>query len=453
MDRRPAPAPAPPMPSTEAMERQQFAGGAHAVLLSTASALAAGHAQRVASSHFEARLRAVAAGAGVLALGGVALLLAATPARLPAGIALAVLAMLPVRGLVRALFIRARLRQVTAPMDDILATPLSAAMETPEPPAAEPGWVLQARGLTFGFNPTRAPQVCDADLDLRPGEQLGLTGPSGGGKSTLAALLAGLHAPRRGTLALARRADGAPVRVGWVHRADFFIAGTVRENLCLWADVDAGALERAVHDACLDDVLAARPGGLDAPVQLHGRNFSGGQRQRMEIARALLRDPAVLVLDEAVDGLDAVLEARLRGRLRTRGCALVIVSHRAGTLAACDRVLRVAGGRIEAHAPALSARRAKGRRRPASPRARRPSTWPRCGSRPMEWPTSRCSSAGAHRRLARRRARAGRTPRPGHAAARDRAGCRFARPGRAPRARGRSDAVAAAGPAAAGVPR
>ncbi|RYY83800.1 MAG: ATP-binding cassette domain-containing protein, partial [Comamonadaceae bacterium] len=135
-----------------------------------------------------------------------------------------------------------------------------------------------------------------------------------------------------------------------MNRAHFFIAGTVRENLTLWADVDDARLLRAVHDACLDDVLAARPGGIDATVLPHAGNFSGGQRQRLEIARALLREPAVLVLDEAIDGLDAALEMELRARLRARGCALVIVSHRAGTLAACDRLLRVAGGRIEAAA-------------------------------------------------------------------------------------------------------
>lgn len=342
----------PPQPSPvvapEAMERHQFAGGAPALLLAWASSLAENHAQRVASLHFEAKFRALAATAAVLAPGAVALLHAESPGAagtLPAAMALALLAVAPLPALAPVLFARARLRQLRAPMEDILATPLESASQEPVA-AAPPGLLLDARGLTFGFNPTRAPQVSEVDLALRPGEQLGLTGPSGGGKSTLAALLAGHHRPWRGSVARAHGGDGLPVPVGWVNRAHFFIAGTVRDNLCLWQPVDAAVLQRAVHDACIDDVLAARPGGLDAVVLPQARNFSGGQRQRLEIARALLRQPALLVLDEAIDGLDAALETRLRGRLRARGCALVIVSHRAGTLAACDRVLRVDGGRV-----------------------------------------------------------------------------------------------------------
>lgn len=136
--------------------------------------------------------------------------------------------------------------------------------------------------------------------------------------------------------------------MAWVDKGSFFFEGTVRDNLCLWDEgVSQDALQQAVHDACLDEVLQARPGGLDAHVEPRGRNFSGGQRQRMEIARALLHKPDILILDEATDGLDTTLEARIRAHIRRRGCSLIMVSHRASTLAACDRVLRVAAGQVE----------------------------------------------------------------------------------------------------------
>jgi ABC-type bacteriocin/lantibiotic exporter with double-glycine peptidase domain len=211
------------------------------------------------------------------------------------------------------------------------------------------GGGLRMRDVVFGHAQAKPPLIDAASLEVRAGEQLGLTGPSGGGKSTIAGLLAGIHRPWSGTIEC-----GSTQRVAWIDKTAFFFEGTVRENLCLWETCfDEAALAEAVRDACLSEVLEARPGGLDAPVEAQGRNFSGGQQQRLEIARALLRQPAFLVLDEATDALDPALEARVRERLRRRGCALVVVSHRASTLAACDRVVHVANGRIvDAPAPA-----------------------------------------------------------------------------------------------------
>jgi ABC-type bacteriocin/lantibiotic exporter with double-glycine peptidase domain len=242
-------------------------------------------------------------------------------------------------------------------VDDVLAYP-DAIAESPRGTdgrgdvsvgAAElsDGTALCARGLTFGYSATREPLIRDIDITLARGEQLGLTGPSGGGKSTLTGLLAGSLRAWAGRIETHERRPATGGRVACVDKATFFFEGSVRDNLCLWRTAVAEeTLRRAIEDACLDDVLDARPGGLDAPVHMRGRNFSGGQRQRLEIARALLTEPAILVLDEATDALDPALEARVRANLRRRGCALIIVSHRVSTLAACDRVLRVEGGRI-----------------------------------------------------------------------------------------------------------
>ncbi|MBF0423834.1 MAG: ATP-binding cassette domain-containing protein [Magnetococcales bacterium] len=232
-----------------------------------------------------------------------------------------------------------------------------------EPPAVEPrsvsgtrgGSILRSRNAVFGFTRVKPPLLAGITLELHPGEQLGLTGPSGGGKSTLVELLIGLHRPWQGEILL----DGAPLttlsreqlsrEIAWIDKKPFFIPGSVRDNLLLWrTDVTEADLDQAVADACLAETIAGLPQGWHFQMSPRGANFSGGQRQRLEIARAMLGKPRILVLDEATDGLDDALEKRLRQNFRRRGIAVIWVSHRAATLAACDRTLHLVGGRLVA---------------------------------------------------------------------------------------------------------
>lgn len=217
-------------------------------------------------------------------------------------------------------------------------------------PASVHAPILRFHNVVFGHSPTRPPLLNGVDFAFQAdAEQVGITGPSGGGKSTFAALAAGLHAPWSGFV------EGG-AHVMWVDKSPFLFDGTISENLTLWRDGLSDAdLWQALGDACLDDVISARPDGLGTSVVTRGRNFSGGQRQRLEIARALTYDPKVLILDEALDALNPTLEARLRDNLRRRGCALVIVSHRASTLAACDRILHFTEGRLQEESPAHDA--------------------------------------------------------------------------------------------------
>lgn len=235
-----------------------------------------------------------------------------------------------------------------------------------QPPQAEPATSIQTdpdlpsgalemRGVVFGYAIVKPSLLTGVDLRLAPGEQLGITGPSGSGKSTLGGLLCGLHRPQGGQIKVGAGDTATTPLVAWVDKSAFFFEGSVRDNLCLGRmDVAPQDIDRALRDACIDELLADRPGGLDAHIEARGRNFSGGQLQRLEIARALIGNPAILILDEATDALQPALEAAIRAKLRRRGCSLIIISHRASTFEACDRVIRMQSGRIVDASSALA---------------------------------------------------------------------------------------------------
>ena len=179
---------------------------------------------------------------------------------------------------------------------------------------------------------------------MLPGESLAIVGPSGSGKSTLARLLAGLYEPLAGSIAF----DGRDLRawdllalrerLGIVTQDTRLFSGTIRDNVALFdSSVPQDEIERACRIACLEETIAEMPLGYDTMLADGGSSLSGGQRQRLSLARALVRNPSVLILDEATSALDAVTERRVQENLRNLRCTRIIVAHRLSTVAEADK--------------------------------------------------------------------------------------------------------------------
>jgi ATP-binding cassette subfamily C protein len=239
-------------------------------------------------------------------------------------------------------------------LDDVLAHPpdpiaaererLSKEIRSDAPARLE--GTVELTEVTFGFSRVAPPLISGFSLKVAPGQRVALVGASGSGKSTIAKLVTGIHRPDEGEVRIdGRRLAEIPKHViacslGMVDQDLFFFAGTVCENLTLWdPTVPDSALERALQDAAVLDVVKGLPGGLNAQLLEGGKNLSGGQRQRLEIARALVNDPSILVLDEATSALDAETEFIIGQNLRRRGCTCIIVAHRLSTVKTCDEIV------------------------------------------------------------------------------------------------------------------
>ena len=250
----------------------------------------------------------------------------------------------------------ARIDDVLRHPRDPLALPVEPAhgaeVSVPHQEAAPAAGALEFRNVVFGYSEADEPLIRDFTLRIAPGHRVAIVGATGSGKSTAAKLASGLYLPWSGEVLI----DGRPLAsiprherataIAVVGQTPILFAASLRDNLSMWDPLIPDAwMREATDDAGLAGLIEAR-GGLGMMIAEGGINLSGGEAQRVEIARALSRRPSILILDEATSSLDATTESQIDRALRRRGCACLVIAHRLSTIRDADEIVVLDRGMI-----------------------------------------------------------------------------------------------------------
>ena len=212
---------------------------------------------------------------------------------------------------------------------------------------------IEIKGLNFGYSRLKPPVITDIDLTVTAGKSVAIVGASGCGKSSIAKLIAGLYAPWSGEILIdGKKLSEIPKNiftssVATVDQDISLFEGSIAENIKMWdASIEDFEMILSAKDADIHEMIMERNGGYNAKLSVRGANLSGGQRQCIEIARALSQDPSILILDEATSSLDANTDYKVIKAIKDRGVTCVIIAHRLSTIRDCDEIIVLSEGRI-----------------------------------------------------------------------------------------------------------